>query len=140
LLTDLPPEHGDDLLARAAEHGIAAVLLVAPTTSDLRLQMIAARTTGFVYCIAVRGITGARRTTTEDALHTVRRLRATSDRPVVVGFGISTAQQVRDTCRFADGVVVGSALVEWIQKHADAVDLEAGFRLQVEELARAAHE
>jgi tryptophan synthase alpha subunit len=47
---------------------------------------------------------------------------------------------VRDTCRFADGVVVGSALVEWIQKHADAVDLEAGFRLQVEELARAAHE
>lgn len=128
-----------DLLACAADHGIASVLLVAPTTSEERLQRIAAQATGFLYCIAVRGITGARKSLTDEARQTVRRLRAHTDLPVVVGFGIATAEHVRETCAFADGVVVGSALVDWIAQHADAVDLVPGFRTQVEQLSAAAH-
>jgi len=139
LLTDLPPEDGEDLLAKAADLGIASVLLVAPTTSDERLARIASLATGFLYCVAVRGITGARTTTTDDARLTVQRLRAHSDLPVVVGFGISTPEHVRTTCEFADGVVVGSALVQWISQHADAADLETGFRDQLARLSAAAH-
>jgi len=139
LLTDLPPEDGGALLARAADHGIASVLLVSPTTSEERLQRIASLATGFLYCIAVRGITGARPVTTDDARQTVSRLRAYTHLPVVVGFGISTPEHVRRTCEFADGVVVGSALVDWIAQHADEADLESGFREQLAQLAAAAH-
>ena len=139
LLTDLPPEDGGALLARAADHGIASVLLVSPTTSEERLQRIASLATGFLYCIAVRGITGARQETTDDARQTVLRLRAHTNLPVVVGFGISTPEQVHRTCQFADGVVVGSALVDWIAQHADASDLDSGFRIQLEQLSAAAH-
>ena len=139
LLTDLPPEDGEDVLQCAESHGIATVLLVAPTTSDERLAAIAQRASGFLYCVAVRGITGVRQQTSQDAAETVARLRRFTDKPVVVGFGISTPEHVRETCAFADGVVVGSALVDWIRRHAASPDLVRGFQEQLSELAAAAH-
>jgi tryptophan synthase alpha chain len=139
LVTDLPPEDGTELFAAAADRGIASVMLVAPTTPEARMADIAARTTGFLYCVAVRGTTGVRVEARSEARQTVARLRALTDVPVVVGFGIATPEQVRETCRFADGAVVGSALVDWIARHADSEDLVTGFREQLDALAAAAH-
>jgi len=139
LVTDLPPEDGQDLYAAAEAQGIANVLLVAPTTTDERMASIAARTNGFLYCIAVRGTTGVRDTTRDEARQTVERVRRVTDLPVVVGFGLATPDQVRTTCRFADGAVVGSALVDWIGRHADDADLAAAFGRELEALAEAAH-
>jgi len=139
LLTDLPPEDGEEILQCAESHGIGSVLLVAPTTSEQRMSTIAQRASAFLYCIAVRGITGARQQTSDTARDTVARLRKLTDKPIVVGFGISSPEHVRETCSFADGVVVGSALVDWIRQHADSPQLVAGFQGQVEALAAEAH-
>ena len=139
ILTDLPPEDGAELLAEAAAHDIASVLLVAPTTSDARIATIASHSTGFVYCIAVKGTTGARQEVGELAERTVGRVRAVSSQPVVVGFGISTPEHVRSTCRFADGVVVGSALVDLVREHGASDDLVQRFAARVQEFAAAAH-
>ena len=138
ILTDLPPEE-PALLEAAEEHGIATVLLVSPTTPAERMAAIAERATGFLYCVAVTGTTGARTELSGQARDTVERLRQVTRLPVVVGFGISTPEHVRDACRFADGVVVGSALVELV-RHAPpgspGVEL---FARRVRELADAAH-
>jgi tryptophan synthase alpha chain len=139
LVTDLPPEDGADLFAAAAERGIASVLLVAPTTTEARMADIAARATGFLYCVAVRGTTGSKVDSSSEARDTVERLRSLTDVPIVVGFGIATPAQVRDTCSFADGAVVGSALVDWIAQHAEDADLVTGFREQLRALAAPAH-
>ena len=139
LLTDVPPEDAGPWIEMAAAHDIAAVLLVSPTTPPERMRRIAAQATGFLYCVAVTGTTGARADLGPQAEETVRRLRRVTDQPVVVGFGISTPEHVRATCRFADGVVVGSALVDFVRQHAGADDLPARFAARVDLLAAAAH-
>jgi tryptophan synthase alpha chain len=139
ILTDLPPEDGDDLFACMQAADLASVLLVAPTTPTPRMAAIAARATGFLYCVAVRGTTGARATVGTDAATTVARARSVTALPVLVGFGISTPEQVRATCRYADGVVVGSALVDVVRQHAGRADLLDRFAARHDELAAAAH-
>ncbi len=139
ILTDLPPEDGEELFAAAATHGIASVLLVAPTTGDARMRAIAARATGFLYAVAVTGTTGARSVIAAETADTVRRLRAVCDAPVVVGFGVSTPEQVQSVCKFADGVVVGSALVDFIRARRDTPNWVAEFARCVQSLAAAAH-
>lgn len=139
LLTDVPADEGEEWRAAARAAGLDAVLLVAPTTAPERVGRIAAAATGFVYCVAVMGTTGARAAVHDMARETVARVRAQSDAPVVVGFGISTPEHVREVCGFADGVVVGSALVDLIQAHQHDPQLVAVFRAQVDALARAAH-
>lgn len=116
LLTDVPPEDAAELHAVMARHGIAGVQLVAPTTPSTRMRAIASRTTGFLYCVAVTGTTGARHDLGTQARTTVERLRRVTDVPVVVGFGLSTPEHVRRTLAFADGVVVGSALVDAVRE------------------------
>lgn len=140
LLTDAPPEDMGALLAAAAAVDIAAVLLVSPTTPTQRMRTIAARATGFLYCVAVAGTTGARARLGTQAEDTVQRLRRVTALPVVVGFGISTPEHVRATCRFADGVVVGSALVDFVREHAGSSNLAASFAARVSLLAAAAHQ
>jgi tryptophan synthase alpha chain len=139
ILTDLPPEDGQELFAAAAAHDIASVLLVSPTTSPARIAAIAARTSGFVYCVAVQGTTGARRQVGELAEQTVQRVRACSDRRVVVGFGIATPEHVRSTCRYSDGVVVGSALVDLVRQHHDTDTLLPRFSAAIQAFVAAAH-
>jgi tryptophan synthase alpha chain len=140
ILTDLPPEDGAELFELAAEHDIASVLLVAPTTPQERMQQIAARTTGFLYCVAVAGTTGARKQLGSDARDTIGRLRGVTALPVVVGFGISTPEHVRATCAFADGAVVGSALVDLIREQQASDALPQLFAARIAALAAAAHE
>jgi tryptophan synthase alpha chain len=92
------------------------IFLVAPTSTDERLRLVSQRATGFIYAISRAGVTGARSTVSEEAEKLVRRVRRFSTLPIAVGFGISNPQQVADVQRYADAVVVGSAIVEEIER------------------------
>ena len=114
LITDLPVG-GDDALERGVERSpLSLIRLVAPTTEAARLREIAARAQGFIYYIARMGVTGARSELPAELLEGVRALRAMTDIPVAVGFGVSSAEQVKAIADVADGVVVGSALIDAI--------------------------
>jgi tryptophan synthase alpha chain len=139
LLTDVPVEEGAELCRLAAAQALGVVQLVAPTTSDERLAHIVAAATGFVYCVSRAGTTGARSELAASARTTVARVRAATPGPCVVGFGVATPEQARDVCAFADGVVVGSALVDFVAAHRDAPDLAARFAAQIDAFAHAVH-
>jgi tryptophan synthase alpha chain len=125
LATDLVPEESADFNSVLTQRGLDQIFLVAPTTSDARLRMIAERASGFVYAVSRAGVTGARTEMSSEAERLVARLRAVTDLPVAVGFGISNAAQVADVWAYADAAVVGSALVSEIEKHAGRPDLVA---------------
>jgi tryptophan synthase alpha chain len=139
LVTDLPPEEGEPVFAAAAAQGIASVLLVSPTTKEARLRALTTQATGFLYAVAVTGTTGARDVLGSQAEPLVRRVRAATDLPVVVGFGLSTPEQVQQVCRFADGAVVGSALVDVVRSQRDRGAASRAFAARLESLAAAAH-
>ncbi|MBO0695923.1 MAG: tryptophan synthase subunit alpha [Verrucomicrobia bacterium] len=132
LITDLIPEEAGPWVKAFRDHEIELIFLAAPTTSDERLTRIARQASGFIYAVSRAGVTGARNEMPRDAERLVKRLRAVSDLPVAVGFGISTAEQVRQVWRFADAAVIGSALVSQIEKLSGSTDLVA----QIGEFAR----
>ena len=123
LITDLIPEEAGAWTTAFRDHRIDLIFLVAPTTSDDRLTRIAQQASGFIYAISRAGVTGARNEMPQDAEALVKRVRAVSDLPIAVGFGISTAEQVRQVWDFADAAVIGSALVSQIEKLAGSPDL-----------------
>jgi tryptophan synthase alpha chain len=114
LVTDLTPEAGETFTRHLRAHNLHNILLVAPTTSDARLRLITARASGFIYAVSRAGVTGARGEMSNDAENLVRRLRAVTDLPVAVGFGISTPEHVAQVWSYADAAVVGSAIVREI--------------------------
>jgi tryptophan synthase alpha chain len=116
LVTDLIPEEAESWTQNLLRHGLDPIFLVAPTTSDKRLALTAQQARGFIYAVSRAGVTGARDQMTRDAEDLVRRVRSVSDLPVAVGFGISSPEQVRAVCRFADAAIVGSAIVTEIEK------------------------
>jgi tryptophan synthase alpha chain len=117
LLTDLPVEEARDYLREMRRNELATVFLSAPTSTDERLKLIAEASTGFVYAVSRTGVTGARQQLPEDAQKLVRRLRKYTKLPIAVGFGISTPQQFAAVGEFADAAVVGSAIVETIERN-----------------------
>ncbi|MGZ4730570.1 MAG: tryptophan synthase subunit alpha [Terriglobales bacterium] len=117
LITDLPVEESRDYLVEMRKRGLATVFLAAPTSTDARLQQIAQASSGFVYAVSRTGVTGARQQMPEDAPKLVGRLRRYTDLPVAVGFGISTSAQFEAVGKFADAAVVGSAIVEIIERN-----------------------
>lgn len=123
LVTDLTPEEAADWTQSLCRNGIDPIFLVAPTTSDERLAQIARLVRGFIYAVSRAGVTGARTEMSADAATLVRRVRSETDLPVAVGFGISTPEQVADVLSFADGAVVGSAIVKKIAEMDGAPDL-----------------
>lgn len=123
LVSDLPPEEAGAWTEAAWRRGLDTVFLVAPTTPPDRARLIADLTRGFVYAISRPGVTGAREDLPPDLPQLITRLRQATDKPIAVGFGISTPQQVAAVCRIADGAVVGSALVEIIAQLGGAEDL-----------------
>jgi tryptophan synthase alpha chain len=123
LVTDLIPEEAGPWIEAFHDHGIDLIFLIAPTTSNERLARIARRASGFIYAVSRAGVTGVRDEMSHDADILVKRVRALSDLPVVVGFGVSTAQQMRQVWRFADAAVVGSAIVSEIEKLAGSPEL-----------------
>lgn len=116
LITDLTVEEAGDYMSAMRKRKLATVFLAAPTSTDARLKRIAAASSGFVYAVSRTGVTGARQQLSADARALVRRLRKFTKLPVAVGFGISTAEQFAEVGSFADAVVVGSALVELIER------------------------
>jgi tryptophan synthase alpha chain len=123
LVTDLIPEEAQPWIEMLNQRELDPIFLAAPTTSDERLARIAQQGRGFIYAVSRAGVTGPQSEMTHEAEVLVRRVRAVSDLPVAVGFGVSTPEQVREVWRFADAAVVGSAIVSQIEKLAKSPDL-----------------
>jgi tryptophan synthase alpha chain len=123
LVTDLTPEEAGRFSAMLHAHEIDLIFLVAPTSTDERLRMIAACASGFIYAVSRAGITGAREAVSAEAEQLVNRVRTVSDLPVAVGFGISKAEHVAEVWRYADAAVVGSAIVKMIEDKSGNGDL-----------------
>jgi tryptophan synthase alpha chain len=117
LLTDLPVEEAGEYLWAMRENDLSPVFLAAPTSPDERLKRIAEASRGFVYAVSRTGVTGQRQELAADAQKLVKRLRRVTKLPVALGFGISTAEQFAEVGSFADAVVVGSAIVETIERN-----------------------
>ena len=142
LTLDLPPEEAGDVMAACKAHGVETVFIIAPTSPDERIARIAAATTGFIYYVSREGVTGVRDQVAGNIPEAVARIRGKTKLPMVVGFGIGTRAQVAEVAAHADGVVVGSALVNCIRDHltdrasipriiaARAADLSAGTKRQ----------
>jgi tryptophan synthase alpha chain len=111
ILPDLPLEEAGPWTAVADEVGIETVMFAAPTTPDERLPRICERARGFVYGVGLLGVTGERAALASSALVMAKRLKAVTDKPVLVGIGVSTVEQAVEVCQEADGVIVGSALI-----------------------------
>ncbi len=116
LLTDASVEEAGDYVRVMREAGIDTVFMAAPTSSDHRLRLVAKYSSGFVYVVSRTGITGERESMSDTALPLIRRMRALTDLPLAMGFGISTAEQVTAVAAQADAVVIGSAIVRQIGK------------------------
>jgi tryptophan synthase alpha chain len=117
LATDLPVEEAGGYLRAMQANELAPIFLAAPTSPDARLKRIAQASRGFVYAVSRTGVTGARQQVESDAQKLVQRLRRVTKLPVAVGFGISNAEQFAGVGKFADAVVVGSAIVETIERN-----------------------
>jgi tryptophan synthase alpha chain len=117
LITDLPVEEAAEYLREARKNDLATIFLAAPTSTDQRLQLIAQVSSGFIYAISRTGVTGTRQQMTGDAQSLVKRIRRFSKLPVAVGFGISTPAQFAAVGKFAEGAVVGSAIVHIIEQN-----------------------
>ncbi|HUG52636.1 MAG TPA: tryptophan synthase subunit alpha [Vicinamibacteria bacterium] len=116
LVTDLPPEEAQGWLEHARKVRLDTVFLAAPTSPDDRLRLVASVSRGFVYAASRTGVTGERHVLSEEAVPLVRRVKALTAEPVVLGFGLSTPAQVKNAAEVADGVVVGSALVRFLEE------------------------
>jgi tryptophan synthase alpha chain len=127
LVTDLPPEEADGWLAEARGAGLDTIFLAAPTSPDERLRRVADASRGFVYAVSRTGVTGERDALSDDARPLVRRLKQLTPEPVALGFGIAAPAQVGAAAEVADGVVVGSALVRFLEEHPQG-DLGAQVR------------
>ncbi len=128
IMVNLPPEAAQELQADLQAHDINLIYLVAPTTTDIRAQTILRRANGFLYYVSLKGITGASNLQTDEVAQRVAQLREFqtpgSQTPICVGFGIKDAAAAREVAAFADGVVVGSALVNLLAEHSQ--DVQAG--------------
>ncbi|POA57831.1 MULTISPECIES: tryptophan synthase subunit alpha [unclassified Pseudomonas] len=125
IVVDIPPEHNSELCDPAQAAGIDFIRLTTPTTDDARLPKVLDGSSGFVYYVSVAGVTGAGAATLEHVEQAVARLRRHTDLPISIGFGIRTPDQAAAIARLADGVVVGSALIDHIasaESPAQAVD------------------
>ena len=116
-MTDLPVEEAAEYRQAMQAHDLAPVFLAAPTSPDQRLKRIAGASRGFVYAVSRTGVTGQRQQLANDARKLVQRLRRVTRLPIALGFGISTAAQFAEVGEFADAVVVGSAIVETIERN-----------------------
>jgi len=123
LVTDLTPEEAGEFEAELRAHALDMIFLIAPTSTDERLKLVAEHASGFIYAVSRAGVTGARESVSVEAEKLVIRMREFSSLPIAVGFGISNATQVADVSRYADAVVVGSALVAEMERLMGAPDV-----------------
>jgi tryptophan synthase alpha chain len=135
LVLDLPPEEADTLVQIARKLDLATVFLVAPTTPPERMSLIAEVARGFIYYVSREGVTGVQDSVASNLAERMQMIRAHTDLPIAVGFGISNSEQVREVAKHADGVVVGSALVNTIARNAASSEaVAAALATQAQEL------
>ncbi len=130
IIPDLPMEEAEPLLEEVKKNGLALIFLIPPTTPDERIakvaELTASETGGFVYCVSLSGVTGSRTSLPAHLQSFIERVKGyTKDLPIAIGFGLSTPEHIAEVTRYADGAVVGSALVHLIDKHADGTQAEA---------------
>lgn len=123
LVTDLTPEEASDFHKQLRANDLDMIFLVAPTSTDARLKLIAEQASGFIYAVSRAGVTGTRESVSIEAERLVERVRQFSKLPVAVGFGISNREQVADVQRYADAVVVGSAIVQEVERLSGEEDI-----------------
>lgn len=114
LIPDLPSDESEEFAAPLRNHGRDLVFFLAPTSTERRIREVAAQATGFIYCVSLKGVTGARNSLSSDLPEYIARVRARTDLPLAIGFGISTPEHVRQVSALADGVIVASALINYL--------------------------
>lgn len=117
LIVDLPPEESEELKVYTDKAGLNLIFLLTPTSDDNRMKLVAEKASGFIYYVSVAGVTGVRKELSSTINKYVKKVKRFTTLPVVVGFGISTPEQARNVSRWADGIVVGSAIVKVIEKN-----------------------
>lgn len=115
IIPDLPPDEAGEMLTQAGAHGLALIELIAPTSSTERIRLVAQTARGFIYLVSVAGVTGTRSALPPDLAEYIGRVRAQTDKPLAVGFGVSTPEHAAAVGRLADGVIVASALIRAYQ-------------------------
>ena len=128
IVPDVPCEESDDIRATLASGGLTLVDLVAPTSNNGRIEAITRNAEGFVYLVALTGVTASRAQATGGLRAFAKRVRAHTNLPLYAGFGISTPEQAAETARHADGVIIGSALIRIIQSSAGGAGVAAAGR------------
>ncbi len=127
IIPDLPPEEGSELEASTQKQGLDLIYLLAPTSIEGRIRLVAGRSRGFIYLVSVTGVTGARDKLPSDLEAFVARVRKVATQPLCVGFGISTPEQARRVARIADGVIVGSRLIQLMDAETDFLSPVSNF-------------
>ena len=136
IIPDLPPDEGKDFIRLANKAGLHVICFVAPTTSKERLKFITQVARGFIYYVSLTGVTGARQQLPADLIGNLKMVKRSTKKPVCVGFGVSTAAQVKEVSKVADGVIVGSAIVKKIKENIGKPDLVIKVKKFVESLIK----
>jgi tryptophan synthase alpha chain len=127
IVPDLPPEEANDLDRLCRDRDLGLIYFLAPSSTDDRLRLVAEKARGFIYLISVTGVTGARLKLAEGLPEFVDRVRRVTSTPLAIGFGVSTPQHAAEVSRIADGVIVGSALVQIVDRAEDKPQAAAQF-------------
>jgi tryptophan synthase alpha chain len=114
IVPDVPPVESDELLAAFQRHGLDLIFMLAPTSADEEIQEVARRASGFIYCVSVTGVTGARDRVSDELASYIARVRARATVPLAIGFGISRAEHVAQVGALAEAAIVGAALINRI--------------------------
>lgn len=131
---DLPPEEGEELISLGQRHGIAVIFFLAPTSTMKRISLVAEKATGFIYYVSVTGVTGARDDLPLSIRDHIKEIRSVTDMPVAVGFGVSTPEHAARIAEWADGVIVGSAIINILEENGfseHALDLTGDFAAKI---------
>lgn len=139
IAADLAPEEGGELRREARQKGLDTIFLVAPTSFSERIESIIEACTGFVYCVSLTGVTGVRKELASLLQKRVEDLKKMTVKPVAVGFGVSNAEQAGHVASFADGVIIGSALIKLIQENLSREDMLNKIGKFAEDLSEAIH-
>ncbi len=131
IVPDLPPEEGVELEGLTQGHELDLIYLVAPTTTEKRLHLVAARSRGFIYVVSLRGVTGVREALPADLEDFITRVRDITSKPLCVGFGIATPELARRVAALADGVIVGSRIIDIVEKSAQPAAAAGAFVRQI---------
>ena len=123
IVPDLPPEEGGELIKSADRFDYSCIFLLAPTSTQERIMLVAKKSRGFIYYVSLTGVTGARNKLPKEIVSDVRKIKRISKKPVCVGFGVSRPRQVKKISRVADGVIVGSAVIKIIERNIGKRDL-----------------